>query len=55
MTGEGIRTAMLSGKIAAGVLEEAFKVENFDSGVLKEYHNHWHYLFGRDSYWYAFT
>ena len=51
MTGEGIHTAMLSGKIAAGVLKEAFNVGNFDSAVLKEYQNRWYYEFGKDFYW----
>ena len=51
MTGEGIHTAMLSGKIAARVLREAFSVGNFDSAVLKEYQNQCFHAFGNDFYW----
>lgn len=53
MTGEGIHTAMESGKIAASVLEDAFTVGNFDSAVLEEYQNKWLNSFGTDYYWYA--
>lgn len=53
MTGEGIHTAMESGKIAASVLEDAFTVGNFDSAVLEEYQNRWLNSFGTDFYWYA--
>lgn len=53
MTGEGIHTAMESGKIAASVLEDAFAVGNFDSAVLKEYQNRWLNSFGTDFYWYV--
>lgn len=51
MTGEGIHTAMESGKIAASVLENAFMVGNFDSAVLEEYQVRWLNSFGRDFYW----
>ena len=53
MTGEGIHTAMLSGKIAASVLEDAFRVGNFDAALLEEYQNRWLDSFGRDFYWYS--
>lgn len=53
MTGEGIHTAMESGKIAASVLEDAFIAGNFDSAALKEYQNRWLNSFGTDFYWYV--
>lgn len=51
MTGEGIHTAMDSGRMAADVLDEAFKVGNFDAAVMEEYHNRWMNSFGLDFYW----
>ena len=53
MTGEGIHTAMESGKIAASVLKDAFAVGNFDASALKEYQNRWLDSFGYDFYWYS--
>ena len=52
MTGEGIHTAMDSGRMAADVLDEAFKAGNFDAAVLEEYQNRWMNSFGIDFYWY---
>lgn len=51
MTGEGIHTAMDSGRMAADVLDEAFKVGNFDAAILEEYQNRWLNSFGLDFYW----
>lgn len=51
MTGEGIHTAMESGKTAASVLEDALTVGNFDAAVLEEYQNRWLNSFGTDFYW----
>ena len=51
MTGEGIHTAMESGKIAASVLDDALGVGNFDASVLKEYQNRWLNSFGTHYYW----
>lgn len=51
MTGEGIHTAMLSGKIASEVLKEGFAVGNFDEALLKEYYYRWYFSFGKDFYW----
>lgn len=51
MTGEGIHTAMESGRTAASVLEDALTVGNFDSAVLEEYQNRWLNSFGTDFYW----
>ena len=53
MTGEGIHTAMESGKTAASVLEDALTVGNFDAAVLEEYQNRWLNSFGTDFYWYV--
>ena len=53
MTGEGIHTAMDSGRMAANVLDEAFKVGNFDAAVLEEYQNQWMNSFGLDFYWWV--
>ena len=54
MTGEGIHTAMESGKIAATVLNDALDLGNFDSCVLSEYQNQWMDSFGSDFYWYCY-
>lgn len=51
MTGEGIHTAMDSGRIAAHLLDEAFAVGNFDSAVMAEYQNRWMENFGSDFSW----
>ena len=51
MTGEGIHTAMESGKTAASVLEDAFTAGNFDAAALEEYQNRWLNSFGTDFYW----
>lgn len=51
MTGEGIHTAMDSGRMAADVLDEAFKAGNFDAAVMEEYQNRWMNSFGLDFYW----
>ncbi len=53
MTGEGIHTAMESGKTAASVLEDALSVGNFDAAALEEYQNRWLNSFGTDFYWYV--
>ena len=51
MTGEGIHTAMDSGRIAAKFLCEAFEVGNFDKEVMKEYQNRWLKAWGHDFKW----
>ena len=51
MTGEGIHTAMDSGRMAADVLNDAFDVGNFDAAVMEEYQNRWMNSFGLDFYW----
>jgi flavin-dependent dehydrogenase len=51
MTGEGIHTAMDSGRIAAKFLCEAFDVGNFDKEVMKEYQNRWLKAWGHDFKW----
>ena len=51
MTGEGIHTALDSGRIAAHFLCEAIAVGNFDKEVMKEYQNRWLKAFGMDFKW----
>ena len=51
MTGEGIHTAMDSGRTAASVLDDALSAGNFDAAVLEEYQNRWLNAFGTDFYW----
>ncbi len=51
MTGEGIHTAMDSGRIAADVMEEALDAGNFDAPVMEEYQNRWLNAWGTDFYW----
>ena len=51
MTGEGIHTALDSGRIAAKFLVEAFEVGNFDKQLMKEYQNRWMKAFGNDFKW----
>ena len=51
MTGEGIHTALDSGRIAARFLCEAIAVGNFDKEVMREYQNRWLKAFGNDFKW----
>ncbi len=51
LTGEGIHTALLSGKYAAEVLKVAFDCGNFDKELLAQYEKRWYNDFGKDFYW----
>lgn len=51
MTGEGIHTAMDSGRMAANVIEDALTVGNFDAAIMEEYQNRWLNAWGTDFYW----
>ena len=51
MTGEGIHTAMDSGRMAASVIEDALTVGNFDAAIMEEYQNRWLNAWGTDFYW----
>ncbi len=53
LTGEGIQYAMDAGEIAASVLEEAFKDEDFSESKLKKYQKLWMKSFGKDFIWSA--
>ena len=53
LTGEGIQYAMDAGEIAAIVLEEAFKEEDFSENKLKKYQKLWMKSFGKDFKWSA--
>ncbi|MHA2308325.1 MAG: geranylgeranyl reductase family protein [Candidatus Heimdallarchaeaceae archaeon] len=53
LTGEGIQYSMDAGEIAAKVLEEAFKQDDFSIGILKKYQKLWMKSFGKDFKWSA--
>lgn len=48
LTGEGIHTAMIAAKIAAGVLHQAFDEGDLTADRLSAYHRAWMREFGRD-------
>ena len=48
LTGEGIHTAMVAAKLAAGVLHEAFEEGDLSARRLSAYHRAWMKDFGRD-------
>ncbi len=48
ITGEGIYYAMASGQLAAGVVHEALRADDFHAGFLKRYQQRWWKDFGRD-------
>ena len=51
ITGEGIHTAMISGKIGAQTIDEMFNKNNFDRDACKCYHDRWMNSFGNDFYY----
>jgi flavin-dependent dehydrogenase len=51
LTGEGIHTAMLGGKIAGLTLLEARKAGNFSSSAMKTFQERWMERYGHDFYW----
>jgi geranylgeranyl reductase family protein len=53
LTGEGIHLAMHSGKLAADVLAECFKHQNFSEGYMKKYQDKWMKDMGHEFYWSA--
>jgi flavin-dependent dehydrogenase len=48
---EGIHLAMHSGKLAADVLAECFKHQNFSEGYMKKYQDKWMKEMGHEFYW----
>ncbi|XP_048251963.1 conditioned medium factor receptor 1-like [Haliotis rufescens] len=51
MTGEGIHHAMEAGQIAAQFLQEVLLHGNYDSDVMKIFHQRWMSKFGYDFWW----
>lgn len=51
LTGEGIHTAMMGGKIAAESLLQARAAGNFSAANTRRYENGWKARFGHDFYW----